>query len=92
MKARLGIRPTRFNPPPVDHVERPTPTPTIDGVPKETLERAIVKISESVQALRKSGLNERAIVTLLADSTKVSKRTIETVLEGLDGLRARYLR
>lgn len=61
-------------------------------VPKEILADAIVRISEAVTALRRSGLNERAIIVLVSDKTKISKGVVEDVLDGLDSLRAAYCR
>jgi len=61
-------------------------------VPKEILAEAIVKISAAAEALQRSGLNEHAIVTLLAHSTKLSRRDIEAVLRGLRELKSDYCR
>lgn len=58
----------------------------------EVLASAIVKIGEAAEALRKSGLNEKAIVVLLAHETKVGMNDIRTVLAGLRQLRAWYCR
>jgi hypothetical protein len=57
--------------------------------PKD-LSAAIEAISTSLQKLLKSGLNRRAIVVLLHDATKISKRDIESVLSGLDNLKRMY--
>ena len=61
-------------------------------VEKEVLAEAIIKISAAAEALRKSGLNEKAIIVLIADKTKFSKNTIRTVLDGLADLRRTYTR
>jgi len=61
-------------------------------VAKEVLAEAIVRIGEAADLLRKSGLNERAIVVLLNDYTKVGKGDIQLVLNGLRQLRAWYCR
>lgn len=61
-------------------------------IAKEVLADAIVKISSAVEALRRSGLNERAIIVLVSDKSKISKGVIETVLDGLADLRAAYCR
>jgi hypothetical protein len=64
-----------------------------EPVEREVLATAIVRISESVQRLRKSGLNEKAIVALIKDgSTGLSKGQIKTVLECLDSLARDYCR
>jgi hypothetical protein len=59
-------------------------------VEKEVLATAIVSISDAVKKLYDSGLNRRAVVALLADSTKLGKGTIETVLDSLLDLRKTY--
>lgn len=68
----------------VKNDEKPEPTPV--------LAEAIIRIGAAADALRKSGLNEAAIVALLYDSTKVPKRMIYTVLKGLSQLRGWYCR
>ncbi len=57
---------------------------------KEVLASSIVSISDSVKRLYDSGLNRRAVVALLADDTKLGKKTIETVLDSLLDLRKTY--
>ena len=57
---------------------------------KEVLADAIVKIGEAANQLRKSGLNEKAIVVLLSHKTKISMSDIRAVLNGLRQLRAWY--
>lgn len=59
-------------------------------VEKEVLAEAVVRIGEAYEALRRSGVNHRGVIVLLHDYTKVSKRTIEDVLEGLADLRKVY--
>lgn len=61
-------------------------------VEPEVLAEAITRISKGFDALRKSGLNKKAIVVLLHDSTRVAKRDIETVLVGLENLSRNYCR
>lgn len=58
----------------------------------EVLAEAIVKIGKAADDLRRSGLNEEAIVVLLNDKTKVGKPAIRTVLGGLRQLRSWYCR
>jgi siroheme synthase len=57
---------------------------------KEVLAAAIIKISEAADKLRKSGLNEKAIMILLHHETRVSQRDIKAVLSGLALLRKQY--
>lgn len=59
---------------------------------KEILAEAIVKISESLDSLQRSGLNKNAIIVLLQAATKLPQRDIRTVLDALPRLRAWYCR
>lgn len=59
-------------------------------VGKTVLASAIVNISEGLVALRRSGLNEDAIIVLLSDRTRVSKSICKVVLAGLADLRRAY--
>jgi len=61
-----------------------------EPVAKEVLAQAIVRISESLTTLRKSGLNRPAIVALVKDDTGIPKSTIATVLDSLEHLRRNY--
>lgn len=61
-------------------------------VEPEILAEAIVRISASMKKLTASGLNRRAIVTLIADGTNYGKGTIEKVLDSLDTLAKKYTR
>lgn len=60
--------------------------------PEVILANCIAHISRSIRALRAGRLTDRAIVTLVHDDTKVSKRTIEAVLNSLDHLEQTYLK
>lgn len=59
---------------------------------KEVLAEAVVRIGEAMEALKKSGLNEQAIVVLLHHETKIPMRDIRIVFSGLRQLRGRYCR
>lgn len=59
---------------------------------KEILAEAIVRISNGFTKLQASGLNKAAIVALLYDSTKISKRDIVAILDGLARLKGWYCR
>ncbi len=61
-------------------------------VEREVLAAAIVKISEGMQKLLRSGLNREAIVVLLRHSTGCGKADVEAVLEGLESLARDYAR
>ena len=59
---------------------------------KEILAEAIVRIGSAMDALTKSGLNERAIVVLIHAETKIGLGDIRTVLGALKKLRGWYCR
>lgn len=59
---------------------------------KEVLAEAVIKISEALHSLEKSGLNRRAIVALIHDKTHISKVTTETILDSLARLKGWYCR
>lgn len=59
-------------------------------VEKEVLATAITDISSALKALQKSGLNKTGIVVLLQDKTRLPKKTILIVLDGLEALRRDY--
>ena len=59
-------------------------------VAKEVLAESIVKVGEAAESLRKSGLNEKAIVVLLHDATKVGRPDIRAILNGLRQLKGWY--
>lgn len=56
----------------------------------EVFAHSIVKMSDAMNALLKSGLNWKAIVVLLKDRTKLSTKAIEKVLRALQELRSTY--
>lgn len=58
----------------------------------EILAAAIVHISEGMEKLTASGLNEDAIVTLIQHKTKLSRRNIEVVLDAQKRLAGWYCR
>lgn len=57
---------------------------------QDDLSTAIRKISASMAKLTKSGLNKKAVIALLFDDTKISKRTIGDVLDSLQDLERKY--
>ncbi len=61
-------------------------------ISKIVLAEAIVEIGKAAKALNKSGLNEDAVITLLARKTKVSRGEIGTILKGLRQLESWYCR
>lgn len=58
----------------------------------EILAEAIVRIGDAMQKLKASGLNRRAIVTLIQDQTRLGKTDIELVLNSLATLKGYYCR
>ena len=68
----------------VKNVNKPEPT--------EILAEAIIKIGENFESLSKSGLNREAIIILIHDHSKVSKRDISIVLENLRLMKGWYCR
>jgi hypothetical protein len=58
--------------------------------PKVVLAEAIEAIGKASRDLSESGLNQDAIVTLLVHKTKISRRDITTVLDGMKQLRSWY--
>jgi hypothetical protein len=59
-------------------------------IPKEILAKAIVRISESFAELKKSGVNEKGIIALIHDDTKISKTEIRLMLNSLSTLSTTY--
>lgn len=57
-----------------------------------TLADCITRISDGMTRLLASGLNEKAVLVLLHDATKVPRGHIEAVLGGLTDLKKRYCR
>ena len=61
-----------------------------EEISEETLVEAIEKISKAAQALADSGLNQKAVIALLHDKTKLSKKNISLVLDNLKELADHY--
>lgn len=59
-------------------------------ISEDTLVEAIRKVSKAAQALADSGLNRKAIITLLHDRSKISKKNIEIILNNLEELADHY--
>ncbi len=58
----------------------------------EAIAKSIIDISASMKAFSKSPLNRSAIVALIHDRSKVAKKTIELVLNNLEGLEKNYIK
>ncbi len=74
-----------------DRKSDPPPPPELTKEDCLRLVDAIKKIDKGARMLSESGLNRRAIVTLLHDVTEVGKRDINAVLDGLDILAEKFL-
>ena len=59
-------------------------------IAKEVLAKAIVDISAAFNALKKSGLNRRAVVVLVAQSSKQPQYVVSNVLDALETLKRDY--
>lgn len=59
-------------------------------IPAEILAKAIVKISEGLDGWRRAGVKRHTLVVLLVAATRVCKRDVELVLNGIDGLKNTY--
>lgn len=59
-------------------------------VPAEVMAQSIVRISDGIAKLLHSGLNKRAVIALVKDSTRIEKATIERVIDGLESLAFNY--
>lgn len=63
-----------------------------EQVPTEVIAQSIKEISDGMRKLRTGRLNDRAIVTLLHETTKISRTDIKTVLDGLEELEGTFLK
>lgn len=69
----------------------PPPPPEITAEDAKRLAEAVRRIDKGMKALKDSGLNRKALVILLADMTQVTRRDVNAVLDGLEGLGDAYL-
>lgn len=56
----------------------------------KVLAQAIVDISKAFRALSASGLNRKAIITLIAADSGLGKGTVDAVLQSLESLAKTY--
>lgn len=59
-------------------------------VAAEVLATAITKIADGLEGWRKAGMKRSALVLLLVQSTKICKRDVEAVLDGISRLQNEY--
>ena len=57
---------------------------------RNEVKEQLAKIHRAVKDLKRTGLNERAIVVLLQAATKLQKRHILAVLDGIESLEELY--
>lgn len=58
----------------------------------EILATAVRELAQGVKKLRASPLNDRAIILLLHDTTGISKRDIQSMLDSMENLERTYLK
>lgn len=58
----------------------------------EIIAQQLQDVSRGIKKLREGRLNERALVALLHDSTRMAKSDIERILDGLENLEKTYLK
>jgi hypothetical protein len=68
------------------------PPPPAQEIPAEIIATSIVKIAEGMEAMRKTRLTRRCIVTLIHEQSKIARRDIEIVLNNLDQLETTWLK
>ncbi len=57
---------------------------------EDGLADSIHRISAALEELRRSGLNEKAIIVLLVHKTKIGSRSIKTVIDAMRDLKKTY--
>lgn len=70
----------------------PKITQPAEPIAAEVIASSIVQIADAMRAINSTRLNRRAIVALIHDQSKISKRTIEIVLNNLDSLEHDWLK
>lgn len=63
-----------------------------DALPAKVLAESIAAIARGVKALNQTRLKRRAVVALIHDQSKLSKRDIELVLNNLEELENDWLK
>lgn len=58
--------------------------------PAQPFVDAVIKASDTMEALLKGGLNKKAIIILLCHQTKLSQRDVKKVLEELPKLKKNF--
>lgn len=60
-------------------------------IPEPILADSIVKISEAMIQLNKTGINRKCVIDLIHVNTKLSRKVIVQVLDGLESLKKLYI-
>ena len=68
-----------------------TPKIILNDQPPSVIADSILEISDAMRRLTSTRLSRRAIIALVYDDTKVSKRTIELVINSLENLEKNWL-
>lgn len=63
-----------------------------NAIPAEVLATSIEAIGKSMAQISKTRLSRKAILTLIADDTKLGKGTVAAVLDSLESLEKTYLK
>lgn len=74
-----------------ERVLEKAPAPEISGNEARDLAAAVRRIDVGVKEILASGLNRKALIVLLNEATGVTRRDINSVLNGLESLGAEYL-
>lgn len=61
-------------------------------IPAEVLARHIEVIADAIRAMNATRLKKETIIVLLHDYTRIAKRDIKCVLDGLEVLESAYLK
>lgn len=73
-------------------MRKQTPKPQPEAFEAKVIADALVHVSTGMKQLQAGRLNQRALLLLLADSSKVPMRTIEKVLSSMTTLADDYLK
>lgn len=70
-------------------IQPPAPA---EPVPAEIIATGIEQIAAAMRVLNSTRLTRRAVIALIHDTSKISKRTIEIVLNNIEGLEDEWLK
>ena len=58
----------------------------------DKIAEAVIDIAEAVKKLRAGKLNDKALLLLIAHASGVSQREVRAVMDGMEGMKAYYLK